>query len=474
MTTTPTIERLSGPAQEPIPLTYDLEALGYVDEEFVLSGSADSYVWRGDKGSQAVASDSAAFSTRLIVRRPSEASLFSGTVVIEWLNVSAGMDVGPEWNFLHRHLIRRGHAWVGVSAQRAGIEGGGVIGGSIDGLPLKLISADRYENLSHPGDAWSYDIFSQVGRLLRSPGGGLLGGAVAEGLLAVGESQSAAFLVTYVNAVDPLVGVFDGFLIHGRASAAAGLRGDLPGTDMNGDLAQAAHVALTAEPEPIRSDARVPVLVLQSETDTALFGGGRIVQPNEDKVRVWEIAGSAHADTYLAVAALNDDGSSVERLAQDLRPVSEVIGSQTASLINSGPQQHYVAQAAIEHLDRWAAGGPTPPIAPRLQLADTGDDIHRDSNGIALGGLRTPWVDVPVATLSGFGQTGDAIGLLFGSTTPIEPAAIASMYPEGRSDYLSRFTAALDATITAGFILQEDRDEILGIAAANFPRVAHI
>jgi DNA-binding Lrp family transcriptional regulator len=39
----------------------------------------------------------------------------------------------------------------------------------------------------------------------------------------LGESQSAVFLTTYVNAVDPLAKVYDGFLIHSRFGRSASL-----------------------------------------------------------------------------------------------------------------------------------------------------------------------------------------------------------------------------------------------------------
>lgn len=465
-----TIYRLDGPAPETMPINYDLDALGYVEEEFVVSGAADSYRWLDREQRQAVVNEPAAYTTRVIVRRPAETTKFSGTVILEWQNVSAGMDIAPDWGFMHREIIRRGHAWVGVSAQRAGIAGGGLV----EGLHLKLIAADRYEMLHHPGDAWSFDIFSQVGRLLRSEEGGMLGDAVAHLLLPIGHSQSAIMLVTYANVIDPLVRVFDGFLIHGRGVIGADLEtgspvGDTVGT--GGDLAETARILLDAEPEPIRSDARVPVLVLQSETDTVALGGGRIPQLDGDKVRVWEIAGTAHGDTYLTVASLNDDGSSVERLAQDLRPVREGFAFQTPTLVNSGPQQHYVGQAALEQLNRWAAGGPPPPIARRLELMGIGD-VQRDDKGIALGGVRTPWADVPVGALSGLGQGGDTFGFLLGTTKLFAPETIAELYPGGAEDYVSRFAAALDATIIAGFILQEDRDEIMAVAAMGFPTSA--
>ena len=46
-----------------------------------------------------------------------------------------------------------------------------------------------------------------------------------EHVVAVGESQSAFFLTTYVNAVDPLDRVYDGFLVHSRFGPAAPLDG---------------------------------------------------------------------------------------------------------------------------------------------------------------------------------------------------------------------------------------------------------
>ena len=55
----------------------------------------------------------------------------------------------------------QGHAWVGVSAQKVGIDGGGFV----ESIHLKLLAPERYGELEHPGDAWSFDIFTQVGAL---------------------------------------------------------------------------------------------------------------------------------------------------------------------------------------------------------------------------------------------------------------------------------------------------------------------
>ena len=158
-----------------------------------------------------------------------------------------------------------------------------------------------------------------------------------------------------------------------------------------------------------------------------------------------------------------------ERLAELMKPTRDLMIGQTASLINAGPQQHYVGQAAIEALDRWAAGGEAPAAAPRLELTADGAACAVDELGNAKGGVRTPWVDAPTATLSGLGQSGGAFGFLFGTTQPFDAPKLAALYPGGDADYLARFASALDGAIAGGFILGDDREEIMGLAAASYP-----
>ena len=465
--TTPTsvaIEELPGTPPALIPRNYDLDELGYLEAEFEARGQAQSYRAVGElpRSGQIAAepAESAPFITRLLVRRPVAAADFSGTVVVEWLNVSAGVDGSPDWDYLHRHIIRRGDAWVGVSAQKAGIDGGGLA----EGLHLKSYKPQRYGHLSHPGDAFSYDIFTQVGRALRQGDTPLLGDLFPERLLAVGESQSAAFLATYANAIDPLVRTFDGYLLHGRP----GVRTEFDGT-FGPRVLDERYDAMAHCPEQIRTDARVPVLLLSSETDVTVLRNEAIEQLDSKNVRVWELPGAAHADTYLLVASRADGGQlEPSELARMLEPITELVIMTVDKPINSAPHQHYVAQAALEHLDRWAGGGEPPPIAPRLELGDDGITCQRDELGNALGGIRNPWVDIPLRMLSGEGQKGDGFAFLFGTTAPLEPGTIDRLYPGGRDDYLAAFTPALDQTIAAGFILEADRSEILAIAAATF------
>jgi hypothetical protein len=182
------------------------------------------------------------------------------------------------------------------------------------------------------------------------------------------------------------------------------------------------------------------------------------------------MAGAAHADTYTVSAGRRDDGTlSGERLAELMRPTTNLLIGRTVTPINAGPQQHYVAQAALWHLAVWVTDGMAPPEAPRLRLDDAGTGYRLDDAGNALGGIRTPWVDVPNAVLSGLGQSGESFAMLFGRTVPFDEAKLSALYPGGRDEYLARFESALDVAIDAGYLLEQDRSEILDLAAASYP-----
>jgi hypothetical protein len=480
--------RVSGPvAGTPgILLTaFDLASVGYLLEEFFLESTATSYEPAGPMGPDgrwAVRpAGQAPFRTRLVVCRPTDPGAFTGTVILEWLNVSAGIDAAAHWMLTHRQIVRAGWAWVGVSAQRAGIDGGGIMdpdseapgGGRRSlGLPaLKESDPARYGSLDHPGDAFCWDIFTQAVRAVR---GGASGSAATEGsvlgpiragrLLAVGQSQSAIHLVTYVNAVAPTVppeAACDGYLIGSRSGTAAPLSG------WDGRIRPGPDNAR------IRADLGVPVLTVQTETDvTGLLAGVTARQADSDQFRWWEIAGASHADTYVIGGSFSDSGAlEPAELARLTAPTTSPFGTPGQELVNSGLQHHYVAQAAIAHLDRWVRGGPPPPSSPRLETAP--DDPMRlltDASGIALGGIRTGWVDVPVAALSGLTPDGaDGIGVLLGSTRPFGAAELARRYPGGRGDYATAFRAATMRSVADGFLLSQDADEIVAVATAAYP-----
>ncbi len=445
---------------------YDLSKLGYQTDEFFLAGTATSYTLAGpptaDGKWDAKPSVTAPYVTRIVVLRP-DAATFNGTVLVEWLNVTAGQDTPADWMVAHREMIRRGYAYVAVSAQKVGIEGGeGAMG--MAGSPLKKADPARYGSLSHPGDAYSYDMYSQVGGLIKSAkSGGVLGTLTPKRVLAIGESQSAAFLTTYINAVDPLAKIYDGFLVHSRFGSSAAING----ARMGGAPAGVPdHVSF-------RKDLRVPVLTLITETDllgARLSGYYGARRADDTRLRVWELPGAAHADNYLFGGAFIDaaPGNS-QALAKIFMPsTSSPMGKQAVPL-NPGMPHHYVLEAALTSLDKWVrSGNPPASVAPIVAVAGAPASLTLDANGLARGGVRTPWVDVPTIKLSGKGDPNSFIGMLAGSGAPFDKATLAKLYPGGKPDYLAKFTKSLDAAIKKGHIMAEDRQEILEIADLNF------
>ena len=108
--------------------SFDLASVGYQQSEYLFGGTASAYTsatpLTSDGKWKVTPTTTAPFTTRLLVYRPSDPKVFNGTVIVEWNNVSAGLDAGPIWIAAHDELIREGYAWVGVTAQRVGIEGG--------------------------------------------------------------------------------------------------------------------------------------------------------------------------------------------------------------------------------------------------------------------------------------------------------------------------------------------------------------
>jgi Alpha/beta hydrolase domain len=448
---------------------FDLAPLGYTTDEFFVSGTASSYKLSDaptpDGCWNAAPAGTSQYCSRIVVVRPTERSKFNGTAVVEWLNVSAGADSAPDWNALHRELMREGYAYLGISAQKVGIEGGPSLGGM--GVPLKKANPERYSRLSHPGDAFAYDIFTQAGSLLGAADAGkILGPLVPERIIAVGESQSAVFLTTYVNAVDPITKVYDGFLIHSRFGNAASLESG----SMVGATPQLSFAKL-------RADLRAPGITVITETDlidTRIPGFHGARQPDNERLRIWEIAGTAHADNYTFTAGFIDSGSTpLEQLAAGSDPTAKLLGSDMAKPINNAPQHHYVVEAALSNLDRWIRTGQTPPKAAPIKLSagvQPGAPVGfvLDANGLAEGGVRTPWVDVPTARLSGVGNSGGPLAFLVGVCEPFDVATLDRMYPGGKSEYLKKFEASLASAIEARFILPADRQEILELAAIAY------
>jgi hypothetical protein len=92
--------------------------------------------------------------------------------------------------------------------------------------------------------------------------------------------------------------------------------------------------------------------------------------------------------------------------------------------------------------------------------------IKRDEYGNALGGIRTPLVDVPIATIRGDGNLGPRPCPNFGSTAPFDEATLASLYPS-HAAYVAKFNRATDAAAKRGFLLRPEAKNLKTAAAAS-------
>ena len=448
---------------------------GYVQEELFVGGTATSFdpVETPDDGFWTVTpGEEAEYRTRVIVRRPENPDDFSGTVVLEWFNVSA-IEAAPDWGYNSTEIGREGHVYVGVSTQLQGVEGGDTIlqvnvdpeaaeaaGTSTDTSGLVNIDPERYGTLEHPGDAYAFDIFTQVGRAVTESPDELLGGLEAEQVIGIGESQSAMFLTTLVNAVHPLDPVFDGFLIHSRGGNAAPMDGDFLGSAEVEDAAELMQNGVL-----IRTDLDEPVVMFEAETDLTLLAYAYARQPDTDRIRTWEVAGTAHADAQTLRSMLGGPRDP---------SLGSLLGCES---INTGPHKEAV-QAQLHHLVAWAAGGDAPPQGERIETTDDGDGvvIVRDEHENAIGGVRNPLVDVPTATLSGEPPAGTSIEdladgggdlcILFGTTVPFDQETLVELYGTA-DDYVEQFRASAEEAVAAGFLLQPDADELIAEAEAN-------
>lgn len=386
----------------------DLDAYGYGEKEYFYEGQATAYQGQGQATENGkwtvVESTKAPFKTRMIVRKPTDAGKFNGTVIVEWLNVSAGADGDHGFMYVSQEILREGYAWVGVSAQKVGVEGGRF--SMMPGVrPLKKWDTERYGSLSHPGDDYCYDIFTRAAQIIKGADTiDVLEGLKPQRLIGYGESQSAMRLVSFVNGVHPLVKEFDGFFIHSRGATSLPFSKEFQGNAVR-----------------IHDDIEAKVFQFQTEGDVLGARGYHLArQPNSDNHHCWEVAGTAHADQYILDFNKNH------------REAKSFSGMMTGIKFNNGPQ-HLVIKAALHAMHQWMIDGTTPPEAEPLVVKEDGTSVT-DEHGNTLGGVRTPAVEVPISTLKARPEPASSgvaniMSGLFGQTIPFTPEKLLELYP---------------------------------------------
>jgi len=398
----------------------DLSDYGYIQEEFFIEGLASNYnTPTGATGS--ILSSNHPYKTRIVVRRPVSPKDFNGTVLLEWQNVTAGYDLDAHW-ISWKHFMRAGYVWVGVSAQRVGVQQ--PVTGLKDWSPVRYGTLDVTAGGTITDDSLCYDIFSQAAQAVRCPKGiDPMAGLDVKLVLAIGASQSAGRLTIYYNSIHPLHNVVDGlYLLVGGYGT--------------------------------RTDLSTKIFQVVSEREVKSGAYRRIA--DSDNHHTWEIAGAAHSgyDSYLyRKPIVLRDGLTPSSIECSVKPVF------------SRNPTFYALDAAYDHLVRWVKDGTPPPSAPLIEgtLSGTTFTIARDTYGNALGGLRLPAFDVPIGTNNGADNGGPAFCLLYGYFTPFDDATLHSLYPT-HDAYVHAFKHATYEALKAGYIVKEDANEMIAEA----------
>ena len=453
----------------PFPNTLeDIARQGYVQHEVLIEGTARSYVPKSalndiadGRWDATPSGPTAGYKVRLIIRQPSDPAKFNGTVLVEWLNVSAGYD-SDTFDGFGEYFMRAGYAYVGVSAQAGGAN-----------HLRNTWDPTRYGSLLHPGDSYSYDIFSQAARALRAGNPAPLGNLSSriEALVAWGGSQSGARLFTYINSVHPTAGVIDGFIPF----IAPG------GAPLSQDPLPAIPVPSGAK-AIIRTDSATPVLFELSESELIRAARGIHSQQDAEHFRLWEYTGTSHANRIGV-------DYTIRRLQANGVPtgVFPPCGDPPINDLSDFP----VWRAMLNAMHGWLHDRRAPTGAPRVELSIPSDPdqpatIIRDpATGLAKGGIRLPDIAVPTRTLTG---TRPALTLkqypncaLFGAVdlwnadsdswdsnaaidiSPKPEPTLVSLYGSS-ARYAGAVKKSADSLVAQGFLLETDAKEIAAAA----------
>lgn len=450
----------------------DLGRLGYVEEEYVIKGQARVLDWPSLDHLDSIAAGP--YVTRILVRRPADPRHFSGTVWVEPLNPSIRYDLPIVWGDTYDYLISHGDIWVGVTIKPVAIQS------------LREFDARRYADLSMSNplppevtcpqsllpmprgglppessprteNGLMWDILSQVGGLLRSPPPATpLHRFYVDRLFMAGDSQSGAFVLTYANAIHPFARsatggpLYDGYL----AIVASG-----PSTPIR----QCAAPVPQGDSRRLIQSRGVPIMTLVSETETTSLHRRPDSDQLPDLFRGYEVAGASHVhqtegqDEPSAADAAKTQGAKFDtntRCAEQDAPPNDV----PIDLIEDG---------ALANLDGWSRAGVPAPHGEPIRLREPPDgapEAQRDPFGNALGGVRTPALEVPIARYHAR-MSGPGICELWGYREPFNSAQLKSLYST-HQQYVSKVRKSVAGLVAQRWLTPRDGDRIITAASA--------
>lgn len=436
----------------------------YVEQEFLVHGYAR--LWYYDDRYRAVATaERRAFTTRLLIRRPVDSAAFGGVLQVEPLHPA--LDRSPTWDAIAPLIMRRGDCWAGIT---------------VDPAPVRLLREGfdpiRYSALSIPDSGLGWELLGQIASLLRSGDReNPLCDVRPERAYLSGWSYTGSFCRVFLQ---------DGF--HNRFRMPDGspiLDGYLIG--ISSGAARGGYIQLSAGSSrlPVQDDRRivrgadVPVFEFMSEfeAETHLPALREDSDSPRDRYRLYQAAGTAHgtaADATIQANQLRSRGLAVSRRTIAETPVSNW-------------HRHTLARCAYRNLDSWVVDGTVPPRAARLKVAPQNSGlaeggISRDVHGNATGGLRGPWVDVPVASYLPHSTPADDMepagpwepnvmdagraAYLTGHQRKFTAHELLGLYGS-HDEYVLRVNARVDQLVRGRCLLAPEGDELIDRAARD-------
>jgi hypothetical protein len=467
---------------------FPLGTLGYVENEYLMSGTTNIYRQSGFWSSNgqwnvSVAQSNVPYTTNLLVRYPTTAR-FNGTVVIEWSNIITGGDQDPVWSEIDNELLTNGYAYMLVTPQNGGMN------------ELKTWDPVRYAALGDTNDGQSYDIFTEAAEAARADTDNVLGRLTVKNVIGVADSESVFRLDTYVNAFQPLFHAFTGFMGIGRSALAAPLTGNA--------------IFGTTFPAQIRTNNTAPFIQVNSQGDILELDAAAARQPDNTDLRTWEVAGAAHIDIHETEYELETIGRGNPTV-----PVPDCIfgtpvsgGPAVLNGLNQTNNMSFfeVEDAAIADLQNWLVNGvPAPHESSYLSAIPLFFGLFyipsTNQYGISSGGIQLPEAQVPTEdygqinfsvldtttlnvtsivseledilnTLTNGVMTNpavraDGLCMLNGYFTNLSTSQLTALYPTTAS-YIAKYTAAANALVKAGFLTQQDATAAIANAAAGY------
>jgi hypothetical protein len=241
------------------------------------------------------------------------------------------------------------------------------------------------------------------------------------------------------------------------------------------DDARVADAFLIDGAAPKLEPARYRVPTLHYLDESAIR---RTPTPDRRNHVTWEVTGAPHADRWsgghinLPSSEPPPKRTRAEELAH--RDTFDNFGQQPdpgAATCAPGPRtgsvfpRRFSLDAALVALRSWIRTGSRAPAAPRIERVATVPDsptnkLSRDADGNAIGGLRSPVIEVAAATYDG------EACIEAGTTISLSPARLAALYPTHRS-YVRQMLGATNKAVAARFLVCQDAETIMRKASAS-------